>query len=78
MFLIYFSRADISASMQEFEWYYRKESFPKLKDDGKGNASVSSCKVNTNFYIFSGIFSEFFIQKTTKKIYINNKEKEKS
>lgn len=36
-----FSRTNITASLEKFSWFYKKESFPKLKDKGDAVSGIS-------------------------------------
>ncbi|KAL6070383.1 hypothetical protein QOT17_006919 [Balamuthia mandrillaris] len=37
---------DITLSVSQFEWFYRKEKFPKLKDKGQADAGISNVHVD--------------------------------
>jgi hypothetical protein len=40
---------NITASVTKFSWHYKKETFPKLKDNGFAEASVSDTIVSVTF-----------------------------
>lgn len=40
---------NITASVEKFSWHYKKESFPKLKDNGFADASVSDTIISVTF-----------------------------
>jgi len=37
--------ANISATLKNINWFYEKQSFPKLKDNGKGSAVISNATI---------------------------------
>lgn len=43
---------DISAKIAKFGWAYKKERFPKLKDDGHAKASMKDTSVRLLFFFF--------------------------
>eukprot|EP01118_Nematostelium_gracile_P001396 TRINITY_DN11428_c0_g1_i1.p1 TRINITY_DN11428_c0_g1~~TRINITY_DN11428_c0_g1_i1.p1 ORF type:complete len:311 (+),score=82.74 TRINITY_DN11428_c0_g1_i1:43-975(+) len=42
---IQLSVSDISAKLNQFSWGYKKNSFPKISDSGKGDAGISQVKI---------------------------------